>query len=87
VDREELPIMTDIMELGFLGSGFPLFYNFIIFCILLLFEMLTINGGYNLVTNVIGTYCFQKWSEETPAAEKCPTSWMHQMSLANKLKY
>ena len=60
VDREEIPLFADVMELGFLGSGFPLFYNFIIYCILLLFELLTINGGYNLVTNLMGEYCLIK---------------------------
>lgn len=45
------------MELGFLGSGYPLFYNFIIYCIFILFVDLTIKGGFNLVTNIMSGYC------------------------------
>jgi hypothetical protein len=57
IDREDIDYFSSVRELGFLGSGFPLFYNFIIYCIFILFIQLTVKGGYNLVTNVMSGYC------------------------------
>lgn len=86
VDRELIPYFASPMELNFLGSGFPLFYNFIVYCIFILFELMTIKGGYNLVTNIMGNYCLQEFGEDVPAEKKCPPVWTHIVSLANKSK-
>ena len=37
VDREDIPYCSDPMALSFLGSGFTLFYNYLKFCIIILF--------------------------------------------------
>ena len=37
IERENLPFPTSIISLSFLGAGFPLFYNFIRYCIIILF--------------------------------------------------
>ena len=86
IDRDDIPLNANIMELGFLGPGFPLFYNFIIYCIFILFCQLSIKGGYNLVTNIMSGYCQQQFSEATPEDKQCPDKWIHIVSLANKLK-
>lgn len=37
IEREDLDYCAPVNDLGFLGSGYPLFYNFIIYCIFILF--------------------------------------------------
>jgi hypothetical protein len=86
VDRDDIPYFSSVMKLGFLGSGFPLFYNFIIYCIFILFIQLTVKGGYNLVTNVMSGYCQKDFPESTPPEKQCPDKWVHIVSLANKLE-
>ncbi len=43
--------------MNFLGAGFPLFYNFIIYCSFILFIVMMFTGGYSLVTNYLGDFC------------------------------
>lgn len=57
VAKLRLEVCGPTMQLSFLGSGFPLFYNFIVYCIFILFVNLIIKGGYNLITNLMGNYC------------------------------
>lgn len=37
VDRDDIPYCSDPMALSFLGSGFTLFYNYLKYCIIILF--------------------------------------------------
>lgn len=45
------------MDLKFLGSGFPMFYNFIRYCIYMLLSLFLFEGAPNIVTNFMGTFC------------------------------
>ena len=47
----------DRIKLDFLGSGFPLFYNFIKWCFIILVTFLIMSGSYNIYTNLKGNYC------------------------------
>lgn len=48
----------DVIELSFLGSGYPMYFEFIRFCILLMAVLLFFNGLYGLITNgAYGTAC------------------------------
>ena len=57
VNRTVLPLDCDRKELKFMGSGFPLFYNFIFYCLLMLVTVFVIAGGYNIYTSYQGTFC------------------------------
>ena len=45
------------MDLSFMGSGFPCFYNFLRYCILMLVACMSISGIYNIYTNYKGNFC------------------------------
>jgi len=94
IEREELPIFSPIDNLSFLGSGFPLFYNFIIYCIMILFIFYFMSGGFNMATNYLGTFCMNPAIPESKkgekpkkeeSEEKCTYNVYHQFSLANKI--
>ncbi|CAD8048026.1 unnamed protein product [Paramecium sonneborni] len=89
VDREQIPYCSDPMALSFLGSGFTLFYNYLRYCILILFITLLTKQLYNLYTNYQGSYCSHTKREkiEGHIAEIpfCSDSWFLKLSLANKL--
>jgi len=53
VSRLILPINCNITELSFLGSGYPLFLEFIKSCIYLLLLILLTQGVYDIVTNSV----------------------------------
>ena len=76
-----MPLCAENDELRFLGSGFPLFYNFLKYCMLIRVVLLASNGGYNLYTNYKGTFCTEEGDEEGG----CQLNWMSQLSLPNKM--
>ena len=49
--------MDDISRINFLGSGFPCFYNYILYCMFMLILLFAISGCYNLITNYLGNNC------------------------------
>lgn len=58
IERENLPISCNLDELKFLGSGFPLFYNYIKYCLLILSVLFLTTSIYNIVTNAVyGHFC------------------------------
>jgi hypothetical protein len=57
INRKELSVFCDTTEFSFLGSGYPLFFNFIKFCVLVLFLMLLSSGAYNMFSNAVGGDC------------------------------
>lgn len=63
IDRTPLKFTVDTQSLNFLGSGYPLFYNFIIYCIFILFALFMISGGYSLLTNYLGNFCIADETE------------------------
>lgn len=49
ITKVQIPYGEDVKELSYLGSGFPLFYNYLKFCILMLAALLAdscILSGY-----------------------------------------
>lgn len=79
-EREELPLCSKNDELRFLGSGFPLFYNFILYCIGILLVLLISSGAFNLFSNYLGDFC----EAEEYSTEGCASNWMSHLSLVNK---
>jgi hypothetical protein len=81
-----------------MGSGFPLFYNFIIWCIGILVTVFVISGGYNMYTNYMGNDCSAPeldFNNITPGtftkemAENqtkiCHSTLFNRLSIANKI--
>lgn len=57
IEKDNLSIKDDPLKLLFLGSGYPLFFDFLKFCIYILITILTISGSYDLYKNYTGTEC------------------------------
>ena len=58
--QERLPMhyrKNGPMELKFLGSGYPMFYNFIKYCIYLLLTLFLLKGAPEVASNFMGTFC------------------------------
>jgi len=78
------------MNLSFLGSGFPLFYNYMKYCIILLWIHIVVAEIYNIYTNYYGDYCSEYKIERIHGnrvkINKCSQSIFLVFSFANKLK-
>jgi hypothetical protein len=44
-------------ELGFLGSGYPLFFDFMKFSFAIIFLIFVTSGLYNMSSNLLGDNC------------------------------
>ncbi len=53
VDRSPLPINCSTNELAYLGSGYPLYFDFIKFCGIILLILFASSGAFNLYTNLM----------------------------------
>ena len=52
-----MKVCSDYMDLSFMGSGFPLFYNFLKWCFIILLVFCLSNGVYTLYSNYNGAFC------------------------------
>ncbi len=80
-ENQLIPLCSSSKELVFLGSGFPLFFNFIKYSIGLLFMILMIAGCYNLITNIESADCNDSLEI---LGKKCTADYFTQTSLLNK---
>jgi len=87
VERELIDICASPKELTNFGSGFPLFYNFLLYCIIILGIMVGLSGIFNLVTNAKGEYCKSDAEVHDPKEleEMCALNWMSRFALPNKI--
>ncbi|CAK64341.1 unnamed protein product (macronuclear) [Paramecium tetraurelia] len=89
VERDEIPYCSNPMALSFLGSGFTLFYNYLKYCIIILFITLVTKQIYNLYTSYEGSYCSHVKKEKIEGhvveLPNCSESLFLRLSLANKL--
>lgn len=51
VDKSPLDINCDTKDLSFLGSGIPLYLDFLRGCIIILLIFFVTSGDYNIITN------------------------------------
>lgn len=56
-DKEEMSLQENIVNLSFLGSGYPLYFNFIKYCVFIFLILLLTSGDFNLITNWMGKDC------------------------------
>ncbi|EGR31304.1 hypothetical protein IMG5_113410 [Ichthyophthirius multifiliis] len=88
INRVSINLMVNIQELGFLGPGFPLFYNYIRYCVLMLFFLFLIQGIPNIVFNNQGHFCYDTPEEENHNQKfkaPCSFNFIVVFSLANLL--
>ncbi|KAL4446608.1 hypothetical protein ABPG74_005546 [Tetrahymena malaccensis] len=89
VQKEHLSIKQDILQLSFLGSGYPMYFEFLKFCITLQTILFFLNGLYGLLTNgAFGTACLSQDEINNLAHEiqndQCYSNWVTVVSLGNK---
>ncbi len=87
VYRTELPVCTQIKKFGFLGSGYPLYFDFLQQCILILLILFATTADYNIFTNYYyGTDCTTSSKQDTSSTSTsvCIKSAASIFSLANK---
>ncbi|CAK88674.1 unnamed protein product (macronuclear) [Paramecium tetraurelia] len=83
-EKAPLSMKVSPLKLSFLGTGVPLFFDFIKQCITILIIMFCTSGDYNLITNIaFGTSC-QKDLDDTNTSDNCDLNYITQSSLANK---
>jgi hypothetical protein len=60
--RDEIPLNASIEDLGFLGPGYSLFFNFAKYCIYILFVFMVVVGIPFMVMNSNGIHCWRRMS-------------------------
>jgi hypothetical protein len=56
-EKTEINICAEYKMLSFLGSGYPLYFNYILFCQIILLIVTLTSGEYNLLSNFFGKDC------------------------------
>lgn len=84
-----IPICENTEELSFLSPGYPLYMQYIKFCIIIGMFILFFSGIFNLKTSYEGTSCYD--ADNLPAGTTkenlktvCIKNFITEMSLANK---
>ncbi|KAL4487142.1 hypothetical protein ABPG72_001594 [Tetrahymena utriculariae] len=71
IEKQSLNLFDDPIKLLFLGSGYPLYFDFIKQCIYIMIIILLISGSFNLYTNQLGKECILN-NQHTITGEKLP---------------
>ncbi len=56
-NRKNLPLSCELHLLGHLGSGYPLYFQFLKFSFSILFMMFISSAVFNLASNILGDNC------------------------------
>lgn len=84
VENSQVPLCCHPKELLFLGTGFPLFFEFMKTAIGMLFMIMLISGLYNIWTNINGEDCENGLQiHEKP----CSFDYLTETSLINKANH
>lgn len=90
IERDDIDVIdSNTICLSFLGSGYPLYFHFIKYCITILVIITLTSGEYNLLSNYYGGDCVDN---DIANIEKhmsdnkilCIKDWISMFSLANK---
>ena len=85
IDRIPLDSNVQNKKLGFLGSGFPLYFEFLKQCIIILVLFFITTADFNLFSNFFyGNDCEPATSENLNSSNVCILTFISRMSLANK---
>lgn len=75
------------INLSFLGSSYPLFFNYMKFCMIILMLLCLTSGQYNLISNYYGQDCLTKdefYSKTINSSKTCLLDGISQLTIANK---
>ena len=61
------------------GTGYPLYFEFVLYCIIMLIIMLVFLGTYAMITNYISNDC------QLDGFQQCSDAWINQISIPNKI--
>ena len=81
-DNQKISLCENHNKLDFLGPGFPLFYEFLIFCIICICLLFCIQGIYGLATNPNGHAC--ELANIRKASVRCKENGINLYSWFNK---
>jgi hypothetical protein len=70
------------MELSILGSGFPMYFEFVLFSVIMVLMTFCISGIYNLLTSIQGKDC--SLSAKTKS-DMCVSNYVTKLSAGNKM--
>ncbi|CAD8126273.1 unnamed protein product [Paramecium sonneborni] len=77
---EELPLCSSRNEFSFNGSGIALYFDFLVFSGVIIFQYIAISCGYNIYINMYGQRCDNLLDNRS---EKCQNDFFNQYSLTN----
>lgn len=81
-DNQLVPLCENHNKLDFLGPGFPLFYEFLIFCVVCIGLLFLIQGVYGMSTNPDGNGC--RLANLKNTGVKCSENGINHYSWFNK---
>ncbi|KAL4498327.1 hypothetical protein ABPG72_013133 [Tetrahymena utriculariae] len=84
IQKEMISIWEDPQKLSFLGSGYPLFFNYMEYCIYILVVIIISSGAFNIFTNFYGHSCDKVSENRASNDHSCQADWISIFSLANK---
>ncbi|KAL4454285.1 hypothetical protein ABPG74_012242 [Tetrahymena malaccensis] len=98
INRTPINLFVANIKLGFLGSGFPLYFSYLIVCILMLLFLSLIQGLPTTAFYSLGSFCqdsqfeIYEWMRHQHAHfqsdkifQPCPKILVNQLSLANTI--
>jgi len=83
LDGEKIPLKADLSELYHLGSGYPLYFQFIKYSIALLVLLFIGGGMFGIITNGFGDSC-APLSHEEHINQYCVKDYIGMWTIANK---
>jgi hypothetical protein len=72
------------VKYSYLGSGYPLFFHFLKYCVYMLLIMLTTSGIIQMVNNSSGTRCLPFSTSTVSPADSCNRTLVTQISYLNR---
>jgi hypothetical protein len=61
-ERIDFPLCANTIDISYLGSGYPLYFNFIKYCVIILFAIFVSYGEISIMNNYYGDSCLQHQS-------------------------
>ena len=92
VDNEPLSLCCDLKELNFLSPGYPMYFQYLKFCIYISFTIFLCSGLFGLISNEQGNDCIELSASDndtnnaTFLNKNCVASFIMNATLANKRK-
>jgi len=83
-DLNKIGLCSSKSEMYHLGVGFPLYFDFIVYCGVLAMIMLLVSGIYNFVTNSNNEDCLFNLNWNRDDAQFCDSTRISRISLVNK---